>query len=409
MAVYKYKALDQKSKHQQGKIEAGNASEASTLLLSKGLNIISLEVSGFEIQPVEVLRNLLQILKWKRYTAPSTSDKILFLRQLSLMLRSGNTLIQGLQICSQMTEKRRFQRALVDMLVKIQGGSGFAVAIEAQGSMFPPVVNRLVASAEMSGELQPTLERLADNLDRSAALKKQFNSAMIYPSILFLISFAVFMGLALSIVPKFATMIEGKSQELPAITQAMLDVSAWMVDYGVYLFSSIGLSIFSILVAYTTEPGKKVIDQVMLNFPVVGTAIRTSGMAQMGWTMSMLLSSGLTVLESLRVITNIIGNKRLSDCFSVAGEHILSGRSLAAGLKQPHIPIMVQHMTGIGERSGELEHVMKELGQFYQNMAEQRIKSMIAMIEPAMTLIVGGMVAFVYIGFFKAMIQVSAG
>jgi len=409
MAIFKYKALDQQGQEQKGRVEAANVSEANGLLRSRGLNILSIEMSGIETKPQDVLRTVFKHLQIKRYTAPKASDKVILFQQLSLMLRSGNTLIQGLQVCSQMTEKRALQRALINMLVKIQAGNSFATAVEAQGSMFPPVASKLIASAEASGELQPTLDRLADNLERSATIKKQFNSAMIYPSILFLISCAVFMGLALKIVPKFATMLEGKSQELPAITQAMLDISSWMIDYGAFLFGSIGIGIFSILVAYTTDPGKAAIDRVLLSLPIVGTSIRTSGMAQMGWTMSMLLSSGLTVLESLRVVGSIMDNLRLARCFEHAGQEILSGRSLAIGLHQSHIPVMVQHMTGIGERSGELEHVMKELGIFYQRQAEERIKGMIAMIEPAMTLIVGGMVAFVYIGFFKAMIQVSAG
>ena len=409
MSVFKYKALDPQGKEKKGTLEAANEHEAVALLRSNSLSVLSLDASGAGIRPIEQINNFIDMLKISQYTPPKTPDKVMLFRQLSLMLRSGNTLIQGLQICSQMTEKRGLRRALVNMLVSIQGGNSFASAIEAQDGMFPPVVHKLVASAEASGELQPTLERLADSLERSAALQKQFKAAMMYPSILFLVSFGVFMGLALKIVPKFATMIEGKSQELPAITQAMLDVSDWMIDYGTYFFSSLGIAIFSALVAYTTQPGKVAIDRVLINLPFVGTAIRTSGMAQMGWTMSMLLGSGLTVLESLRVISDIISNTRLAKCFDIAGADILAGRSLATGFQQSHIPVMVQHMTGIGERSGELESVMMELGKFYQHQAEERIKSMISMIEPAMTIIVGGMVAFVYLGFFTAMIQVSAG
>jgi type IV pilus assembly protein PilC len=189
----------------------------------------------------------------------------------------------------------------------------------------------------------------------------------------------------------------------------MLNTSAWLIDYGAYLGGSLLAGILAILIAYTTHPGKAVIDRILLRVPIIGSSIRTSGMAQLGWTMSMLLSSGLTVLESLRVMSSITGNHRLAKCFDKAGSDILSGRSLAYGFQQSNIPIMVQHMTGIGERSGELEHVMHEIGKYYQHNAEIRIKAMIAMIEPAMTLVVGGMVAFVYIGFFKAMMQVSAG
>lgn len=409
MNSYRYSALDQQGNTLSGNISAQGLTEARSQLRNQALYIIEISPAPNYLNPFSVLTSLLNMISPNRYRSGSASDKVILFRQLALMLRSGNTLIQGLEVCAEMTEKRQLSLKLLDILIRIRQGSSFAAAIAAQGRTFPIVISKLIASAEASGELQATLERLADNLERNAAVKRQLISSLAYPTVLFLAAFGVFMGLALGIVPKFAKMLEGKSQNLPPISQAMLDVSAWMVDYGAWLGGSVLTLIFSILVAYTTRSGKAMIDRILLKVPVIGSSIRTSGMAQLGWTMSMLLSSGLTVLESLRVMSSITGNLHLAKCFDKAGNDILSGRSLAYGFQQTNIPVMVQHMTGIGERSGELEHVMNEIGKYYQNRAEIRIKTMIAMIEPAMTLIVGGMVAFVYIGFFKAMMQVSAG
>ncbi len=401
MAKFYFRAQDLKGQRRSGTQEAATAAEVATRLRASGLFVLEVSRSG----PGRVLASL----RPGRYTSPGAQDRVMLCRQLALMLRSGNTLSQGLQICAEMTEKRALQYSLINMLIRIQGGSSFAQAIEAQKRMFPPIVAKLIASAEQSGEMQQTLERLADNLERTAAVRRQFLSSMTYPTILLLAAFGVFMGLALGIVPKFAKMLEGRSQQLPGMTKAMLDISAWLVDYGMYLGIGLGGSILGVLIAYTTPPGKAAIDRVLLYLPVLGTSIRTSAMAQMGWTTSMLLGSGLTIMEALRILASIIDNRRLAQCFEEAGNIILSGHSLATGLQQPQIPVLVQHMAGIGERSGELEHVMLELGKFYQHQAELRIKRMVAMIEPAMTLVVGGMVAFVYIGFFKAMMQVSAG
>ncbi|WP_293264775.1 type II secretion system F family protein [Neptunomonas sp.] len=409
MHTYRYTALDQLGRKQSGQVNAQGLPEARTQLRNKSLYILDVSPPLNFLNPFSVLGAIVGKLSPGQYFSASDSEKVILFRQLALMLRSGNTLTQGLEVCAEMTEKRSLSHSLLDVLIRIRSGSSFASALEEQGSAFPPVVSKLIASAEVSGELQATLERLADNLERNAAVKRQLMSSLAYPTVLFLAAFGVFMGLALGIVPKFAKMLEGKSQNLPAITQAMLDTSAWMIDYGAWLGGSLLGGVLAILVAYTTQPGKAVIDRVLLRMPIIGSSIRTSGMAQLGWTMSMLLSSGLTVLESLRVMSSITNNLRLAQCFEKAGSDILTGRSLTYGLQQPHIPVMVQHMTGIGERSGELEHVMSEIGKYYQHNAEIRIKAMIAMIEPAMTLVVGGMVAFVYIGFFKAMMQVSAG
>lgn len=406
---FNYKALDPQGRERQGSIESNSAAEASALLRSKSLHVLKLEAGGQKFSLLAFIARLFSLISIKRYTSAGAADQVMFFRQMSLMLRSGNTLMQGLELCSEMTEKVQLRNSLINILVAIQGGSSFANAIEKQGNKFPPIVAKLVASGEASGELQMTLERLAESLERSAALKRQFVSSLIYPVLVISAAIGVTLFLAISIVPKFAVMLEGKSQSLPAATQVMLDVSAWLIDYGFYLGVSVGILIFAILAAYTTKVGKIVIDRVLINLPMVGNSIKTSGMAQMGWTMSMLLSSGLTVLESLRVVSSVMDNQRLANCFTHAGDEILAGRSLAVGLSQRSIPLMVQHMAGIGERSGELEHVMLELGRYYQEQAEARIKRMIAMIEPAMTLMVGGLVGGVYYAFFKAMMQVSAG
>ncbi len=408
MTRFTYKALDQRGHEISGSIDAETESEAISVLRSRSVQVLSIEIDqGFSL--TEIWRKLMLLISIKRYTSPSSGDLVVFFRQMSLMLRAGNTLTQGLELCSQMTTKLSLRKAQLNMLVSIQGGSSFAGALEAEGRRFPPIVAKLVASGEASGELQQTLERLSESLERSASLRRQFLSSLTYPVLVVVAAVGVTLFLALSIVPKFAKLLEGRSQELPASTQLMLDISAWLVDYGLYLGIATGTTIFLILAAYTTVRGKAVVDAVLLRVPLVGTSIRNSGMAQMGWTMSMLLSSGLTVLEALRVVSGVIGNHRLGQCFIHASEQILAGQSLTIGLRQQQIPLMVQHMAGIGERSGELETVMQELGRYYQAATEARIKAMISMIEPAMTLVVGGLVGFVYYSFFKAMMQVSAG
>ena len=409
MSKFSYKAVNQQGKEVNGSIEANSQVEATGLLRSKSYQVLRVEVAAGSMTMPQILSKIKNAVSVKRYTKPGAADHVLLFRQLALMLRAGNTLMQGLELCSEMTEKLQMRKALVNILVSIQGGASFAVAIEREGKKFPPIVAKLIASGEASGELQATLERLAESVQRDAALKRQFIASMIYPSMVTLAAIGVTLFLAISIVPKFAKMLEGKSQSLPGSTQLMMDVSAWLIDNGLFLGIGIGGGIFLLLAAYTTKGGKRVIDGWLLYVPFIGSSLRSSGMAQMGWTMSLLLGSGLTVLESLRVVGSIIDNVRLSQCFSYAGNQILSGRSLASGLQQPQIPLMVQHMAGIGERSGELENVMKELGQYYQDQSETRIKKMIAMIEPAMTLLIGGLVGFVYLAFFKAMMQVSAG
>ena len=409
MAKYTYKALDQQGNETTGTVEAGSEHEARSALRTQSLYVLKISQGRGKQSSLKQITHALSYLSIKRYKKASNADLVLFFRQVALMLRSGNTLMQAIEAISQMTVKVRFKNALVRMLVSIQGGSSFAQAIEKEPGTFPPLVARLVASGEASGELQVVLERLAVNLGRSAEIKRQFITAMFYPTFVTIAAIGVTTFLALSVVPKFAKMLEGKSSQLPAATQAMMDGSAFMVDNGVVIFSTLGVVIFLILAAYTTAKGKDVIDSVLIRMPVIGKSITFSAMAQTGMTMALLLRSGLTVLETLKVIAHIMPNTTMARCFDHAGQQILSGQSLATGLNQARIPHMVQHMAGIGEKSGELDQVMDELGNYFQAQTEARLKAMIAMIEPAMTVLIGGLVGFVYYAFFKAMMQVSAG
>lgn len=409
MANFTYKALDQQGNETTGTIEAGSEAEARSTLRTKSLYILKLKSGREQRSPKYIISNALSYLSINRYRKASTGDLVLFFRQIALMLRSGNTLMQAIDAISQMTTKVRFKNALVRMLVSIQSGSSFAQAIEKEKTMFPPLVARLVASGEASGELQTILERLAINLGRSAEIKRQFITAMFYPTFVTVAATGVVTFLAMNVIPKFATMLESKSSQLPKATQAMMDASAFMVDNGSVIFSTLGIGIFLILASYTTTKGKNIIDKVLIRTPIIGSSIKSSAMAQTGMTMALLLRSGLTVLETLKVIAHIMPNTSMATCFTNAGEKILSGQTLTVGLNQPLIPKMVQHMAAIGEKSGELDQVMDELGNYFQSQTEARLKAMIAMIEPAMTVIIGGLVGFVYYAFFKAMMQVSAG
>lgn len=409
MASFNYKALDQQGRETAGSLEAKDRSDAIELLKLRGLYVLDIEQGGVQFGVAVLYRLWRKHVSFHRYALVTVADQVMLFRQLTLLLRAGNTLMQSLEICAEMTDKLQLRRMIVAMLVDIQAGSSFAAAIEAQGRSFPPLVARLVASGEASGELQVTLERLADSLERNASIKRQFIFSLIYPTILVVSAVGACLYLALGIIPKFMTALQARSSQLPWSTQVMMDASSWLVDQGVVLGISFAVVVFLLLVFYTTAIGRTILDRLLLSVPVIGASISAASMAQIGWTMSVMLGSGLTVLESLRVTSAILRNDHLSRCLNRVGDGILDGSSLAVGLRQDHIPKMVQYMAGIGERSGELEFVMGELGRYYQNLTEIRIARMIAMIEPAMTIVVGGMVGFVYYAFFSAMIRVTSG
>ncbi|MET0089850.1 MAG: type II secretion system F family protein [Candidatus Thiodiazotropha sp.] len=406
MANFRYRVLDEQGAELQGVLEAENRREAIAQLRAKRYFPVDLEEGGGEESPG--LRRQLSRLNPGRYRKVRLMDLLVFFRQLAMMLRAGHTVVQALQSLTPMLARYRLRSSVERMAQQIQAGAGFSSAI-AQETVFPEVIPRLIESGEMTGELDEVMARIADDLDRAIEIRRKLVASLTYPVIVIVASIAVILFLVLGVVPKFATFLEGKGTDLPPSTQMLMDISAFISDYGLWLGSGISLALFLVLAAYTTAPGKLAIDRGLLRVPLVGGSITAAAMARSGWTLSMMINSGLTLLDAVRLTAIVNANAVLRQSFERAGESLLQGRNLAVCLRERGIPPMMVHLASVGEQSGELGSVMAELAEFYHKELDARIKQLTGMIEPLLTLLVGGLVGFVYIAFFQAVFAVANG
>ncbi|WP_309386451.1 type II secretion system F family protein [Cerasicoccus frondis] len=410
MAQFQYKALDAQGKPANGRIEADNEKDAVLRLRQQSIFVLEIRESAGDPQTHgSTISKLLGGLAPQRWLPVMTGDLVIFFRQLSLMLRAGYTVLQALKAAKTMQSKARLIRAIDQMSERIQSGSSLSASMAVDKRLFSPLVVNLIAIGERSGNLDAILIRLAENLERTKELKRQLLSALFYPMIVLMTSLAVVTGLVIWVIPRFATFLEVRNVSLPNSTQLLLDIGDWTLHYGRVLGPFIGIVIFLIFAAYTFEAGKQVIDRIFLRLPLVGTAIQYSAMAQAGWSLSLLLRSGLPALESLRINGQAAGNLAIRESFVKAADELLVGRALSRSFEQPHFPLMMRHMAAVGEKSGELDVVMEDLGQYYQNELAAKVKLMSAMIEPVLILIVGGLVGFVYFSMFQAVMSVSKG
>jgi type II secretory pathway component PulF len=412
MARFFYIGLDQKGNEQKGQIEADSEKNVVRILRERSIYVLKVREgagpeggAGFGAG----LRRILRYLGPRQYTRVGSADLVVFFRQMALMLRAGYTLIAALEANYEMVSKLRLRRALKKMADEIRRGSSFSAMLAEEKKIFPAMISNLVASGEQSGNLDTILDRLADGLERSRELKRQLTAALIYPAFVLLASIGVVIFLVAGVIPRFATFLTARNAELPASTQLLMDVSDWALTYGGGLSVILGLATFGVLAAYTTRPGKKVVDRVILSLPIAGKAVLFAAMAQAGWSLSMLLKSGVTALHSLNIVSGVIGNQVVSDCFKSAANGLLEGRPLSKSFDQAHIPLMMRHMVAVGESSGQLDTVMDRMGEFYQKELSAKVKIIALSIEPTLILLVGGMVGFVYYAFFQAVMSVSKG
>ena len=406
MTTFAYIAI-QNHKEVKGVIDAPSEQEAVKSLRGRGLFVVSIRAGSQSASP-DALHLLKQLAPQNWLPVKKVAYTQLY-RQLSLMLMSGHTLLEALDLSANLAERKRLANVLQSIRTHIQRGQSFAQALENHPKSFQPQVVELVRSAEVSGELDQVLLRLAEEMEQITELKQQLITALIYPAIVVFMTIGLLVMMAVWVLPKMKAFIEGRTLNLPASTENMMLLSDFVTDNGLSMAIGFCIFIFLILAFYTTVPGKRIIDRTLLYIPLIGNSILASSMAQTGWTMSMLAASGVTIMDSLKICQRITPNETLKASYGKAAAKVLGGTSLAIALQQPAIPELFHKMAAVGEKSGELDRVMDEIGNYYSIELQASLKRTLAFIEPALLLMVGGPVAFVYLSIFQLIFAISTG
>ncbi len=409
MTEFSYIALDDKGKESRGTVNAGNGREVAQILRRQSLYPVSIqEFDGTGRGGGSARFQMPRIGAGIKRHMPATRGDIMFLfRQFALMLRAGHTAVETLEISSNLVGKKSLSHALARIADAVRSGSSLSAAMAREDKLFKPLMTNLVAAGEASGTLDTVLERIADNIDSALELRRQLITATLYPTIVIIVSFLVLWFLMTKAIPMLASYFARRNITLPPLTQFLIDMSDFMILVGPYLAGAVGLGTFLALAASRTKRGKHVLDVMALHLPIFGKSILLSLVARFGTTLSLLLDSGLTVVDSLRVMSNVMGNSVFVSLVDRAADSILAGQTLAASLTTKQMPDLVQHMAAIGEKSGELDTVMESVGTHYYGLLRVRVSRLVAIIGPVLILAVGGFVAVIYIATFQAAIQAS--
>ncbi len=403
MAQFHYTAIDATGSERKGKLTAADKTAAAQMLQAQGLYVVSLDESG------KGLNREVDLSRIYKYLSVPRRQLIFFFKQLSFMLRAGLPVLQALQMAETQSQGR-LRWVIIDMIRDIENGSSLSRAMERHADVFPSMAVNLMMAGENTGELDVVAQRLAAHLEKKAALRSQTINAMIYPSIVILFAIGVVIFLVWKIIPKFAQFLLGRGKRLPESTQFLIDLSAFALKNGVFILGGVLLLVIALVTYYQTASGRLLMDRLVLKVPVIGKLLLHGAMAELNWSISMMLRSGLTVYESLKIAGNVIGNRLISNRLNMAAEQILTGRDLSGSLSGKGMPLLMTQMTTVGEKTGTLDQVLHELGVFYEELLQVGIKRMSALIEPVMILVIGVIVGFVYYAFFQALFSlVSKG
>ncbi len=413
MPAFQYTVLAPGQGRRQGTLEAADAAAAAAALRTQGLFVLRLVPQQQAAEETALLHRPVEPLDWlRRLRLPRrgfrTQDRIFLLEQLALMLRSGLTLVQALEVAAAEADKPRLRRALEQVAEQLQQGRQFSQALAAVPGLVPQFVLRLVQSGEVTGQLEHVLGQSAEYLRRRAILRGRLASALVYPAVVVLVALAVAAFLVLKVIPKFATFFSRRGAALPWATQLLVDLSNWLAQYGLYVLGAVVAAGLALAAFRSTAWGRLRWDRLLLCLPVLGPVLTTAAMSQLSQTLGMLLASGLNLLEALQITAGVIGNRAVRRRVQEAAQGVLEGGSLAGSLRGRPVPELVPRMIAVGERTGSLGEVLEELGRFYDTQLQNHIRRLSAMVEPALILVVGLLVGFVYFAFFQAVIQMGA-
>lgn len=404
MTRFVYSALDAAGDETRGDLEAPSEAGALEQLRARGLYPLELRARRLADAPA------LRAGGWRPsvWLPAGVTDVTMLLRQLALMLRSGHTVVAALEACTQLTPKLAVRGAVAAMVADIEGGSSLSRAMSRQ-KLFTPFMARMVAAGESGGEVDAVLMRLAVDLERKSDVRRQIITSLMYPVIVVLAAIGVTGFLVVSVVPRFATFLAARGGRLPWAADTLMHTAAFLQKWGPAIGIVMALTVFALLAARTQPATRVAVDRALLALPVIGKPLIAGAMAQLCWTLALLLKGGLSVLDSLRAGAAVARNAAVSRSLDSAAESVLAGDNFAAALAQPSIPYLLQHMVSVAQRTGELDVALESLGEHYRKELETRIRVMSTLVEPVLILVIGAIVGFVYYAFFEVVFTVSTG
>jgi type IV pilus assembly protein PilC len=392
MAQFIYQALNNDKATIEGTVEATDRNAAIESLAKQGLHPLSLKTQDEGMSVGSFINKFIR-------PKVKTEALVIFTRQLSTMVGAGVPLLRSLNSLREHTEDKALRTALDAIYKDIQGGDSFADALEKHPHVFGDVYVSMVRAGEAAGILDEILGRLAQQQEKSATIKKKVKGAMTYPMILIIITVLAFFGLMLFVIPqigKILTDLGGPDVELPILTQIMLGISGFMIQFWwLLLIVSVGGTI--LLRRFLRTPqGKYLLHTTLLKVPVLKGIIIKIAIARFSRTFASLMSAGVSVVEALSVTTGAIGNVAYREQLDKSIKEIKNGKQLSETLQgSPLFPEIVSQMLSVGEETGKTDTVLIKVADFYEEEVDVVLESLNSIIEPVMIVFMGGMVGLI--------------
>jgi type IV pilus assembly protein PilC len=399
-ATFQYAVRDRAGKVVTGKIEAESPAQVASKLKSMGY-------APMKIAPVDSGGLKKEIRLPRLGNKVKLKELAVFSRQFATMINSGLSMLRALSILEEQQPNKVFSEVIGEIRVEVESGSALSTSMSKHPDIFQPLMINMIKAGEVGGFLDSVLNQLADNYESEVKLRGKVKSAMTYPVAVLVMAILLTIGMLLFVVPTFAKLFSDLGGALPAPTQMLVNLSAFLkvAIVPLVLLSIVGFVVW-VRVKHTDRV-RDFIDPIKLKMPVFGGLFQKIALARFCRNLGTMLSSGVPILQSLDIVADTSGNKVITHAVHDIEESVRQGESLTQPLSQhPVFPAMVVQMLSVGEDTGALDAMLKKIADFYDQEVEATTEQMTALIEPLMIAVLGGIVGSMIIALYMPIFKI---
>lgn len=379
MLTYHYKARDNKDGSLvTGEVQAENEAAAVKLIIDR------------KLFPIDVDTEAQSGSLFSKSTRVKAKDRIIFTRQLSTLIGAGLPLIQSLRTVRGQVASKPLQEIIDTVIANVEGGSTLSNAFSAHPKVFNQVYVSLIAAGESSGTLDDTLERLANQQEKDAAIASKIRGAMIYPAIVLAVVLGVLVFMLTTVLPQVGSLYKDLDKTLPFLTQVLLAISNFAVRFWPLVIIGIGAAVYAIRNYTKTTSGRHEFDAFKMKVPVFGKLFMKVYMARYARTLGTLVQSGLPLLEALDITKDAVNNVVVAETIDESIKQVRAGKALSTSIEgtKTFLPLVPQ-MIKIGEQSGTIDQMLDRVATFYETEVDDEVKNLSTTLEPVMMVVLG--------------------
>lgn len=397
---YQYLAYTEDRKVVRGTQAAATAEIAARILASHGYKVLT-------VRPIPAL-----LPRWEQLFSPylnkiKPQTIILFSRQLALLLESGTNLVTSLELLKMQTTSKYFKKVLTEVVADLRKGEHLSNALGKHPAIFSRMYVRTVAMGEQVGGIEKVLRQTADYIEKETTAAKGVRNAMRYPAVVAVVGLAVLAVLTIYVLPAFTGLYKQLGVNLPAVTRGVFSLATWLSHYGLFVLAFLGCVGLGVYIYGKTPEGRLQIDRIVLRVPVMGRIVQLNELVRCCRSMSILHKSGLPVSEVMGLVIDSSNNLVIKNALTQVHQDVLKGQGLVQPMarSQYFLPMMVQ-MVGVGEATGNLDTTLMSTAETFETEVEDRMHSLIELIQPAITVVMAIGVTILASALFSAMYSI---